>query len=237
MSNKKPDKAFIFAAGLGTRMHPLTKETPKPLIKVAGKALIDYQIEMILNAGIKQIAINSFYLSEQINGHIQKYLQMGIDIKIFNETERLETGGGLINALSFINYEPIFTLNSDVIFIYSKNPILRLLENWKPDNHDALMVVAEKEKTLGFYETGNFDIDKNGLLSKNNDCSYIFTGLEIINTEVLKNYSDKKIFSLSEVFNNLSISNRLSGIIHDNLWLHVGDLKGLDEAENFLKNK
>jgi N-acetyl-alpha-D-muramate 1-phosphate uridylyltransferase len=234
--NKKPNKAFIFAAGLGTRMRPLTDNTPKPLIKVGGKALLDYQIEMVMEAGIKTIIINTFYLPEQVEGHVQKYLEKGVDIKIFRETERLETGGGLLNAMDIINYEPIFTLNSDVIFRYKTNPLKRLLKNWNPEKYDLFMMLSEKDNAVGYYEDGNFNVDEQGFFIMDSQKPYIYTGLQIINCEVLKKYSHKKIFSLSEVFKEASAHKRISGLINDGNWLHVGDLKGLKEAEDFLSD-
>ncbi len=232
--NNKIQKAFIFAAGLGTRMRPLTDSTPKPLIKVCGKALLDYQIDMVIDAGIKEIGINSFYLPEQVEGHVQKYLDAGINIKIFRETERLETGGGLMNAIDFIGYEPIFTLNSDVIFKYSTNPLNRLMKNWDAEKYDLFMLLSEKEKAIGYYEDGNFNIDGQGFLIMDSDKPYIYTGVQIINCEVLKKHSGKKIFSLSEVFKESSAQKRISGLIHEGNWLHVGDMKGLEEAKKFL---
>ncbi len=229
-----PTKAFIFAAGLGTRMRPLTEHKPKPLIEVNGKPMLDYQMEMLISAGIKEIGINCFYLADQIEGHLQKYLQSGVNIKIFLEEERLETGGGLLNAMSFINYEPIITLNADVIFKYEKNPVNRLINNWHPEKYDLLMLLSEKEKAIGYYEDGNFNVDDQGMVIKDNDRPYIYTGLQIINTEVLKKYSHKKIFSLSEVFTDLSQRKRISALIHDNYWLHIGDMKGLEDCEKFL---
>ena len=228
-------KAFIFAAGLGTRMRPLTDSTPKPLIKVAGKTLLDYSIDMVLDAGIKQIAINTFYLPEQVEGHVQKYLERGVDIKIFREEERLETGGGLMNAMSFIDYEPIISLNSDVIFKYKTNPIHRLIKNRNAEKHDLFMLLSSKENAVGYHGEGNFNIDDQGFTIMDNAKPYIYTGLQIINTAVLKKYSGKKIFSLSEVFTECSNNKRIGAIIHDDKWLHVGDMNGLEEAEKLLK--
>ena len=234
MNKSLPQKAFIFAAGLGTRMMPLTENTPKPLIKVCGKALLDYSIDMIIEAGINQIGINTFYLAEQVEGHIQKYLERGIDIKIFRESERLETGGGLMNAMSFIDYQPIITLNSDVIFRYKTNPVKRLLKNWDAEKSDLLMLLSEKERSIGFYDEGNFDLDSSGFVNTNDKKPYIYSGLQIINTDILRKYHNEKIFSLSKIFIEKSAQKRISALIHDDFWLHVGDLNGLSDAEKFL---
>jgi len=228
-------KAFIFAAGLGTRMQPLTNNLPKPLIKVAGKCLLDYQIDLVIDAGIKQIAINCFYKAELIKGHIQKYLEKGIDIKIFEETERLETGGGLMNAKDFINNEIIFTLNSDVILRYKNiNPLKKMAKIFDEKKHDILMLVVDKKNSVGFYDEGSFNLDDNNILNDKNK-HLIFTGIEIINTNILNNYSGKKIFSLSEIFKNKLAEQKIGGVEHDDKWLHVGCLKGLEEAEKFFR--
>lgn len=229
-----PNKAFIFAAGLGTRMRPLTDSKPKPLIKIGDKTLLDYSIDMVIDAGIKDIAINSFYLAEQITGHVQKYLEKGINIEIFQESERLETGGGLVNASSFIDGEAIFTLNSDVIFKYKTNPLTRLVKNWNPEKYDILMLLTDKENAIGYYENGNFNVDGQGFTIIDDKKPYIYTGLQILNSKILKKYSHQKIFSLSQVFTNCSNNKRIGALIHDDKWLHVGDLKGLEEANKFL---
>ncbi len=229
-----PTKAFIFAAGLGTRMRPLTDNTPKPLIKVGDMALLDYSLDMVIAAGVKSIGINTFYLPEQVEGHVQKYLERGVDIKIFRESERLETGGGLMNAMGFIQHEPIFTLNSDVIFKYGKNPLARLAANWNAEKHDLLMLLTSRENAVGYEGNGNFDVDGQGFAIKDGDTPYIYTGLQILNSAVLKEFEDKKIFSLSEVFNLLSERRRISALIHDGKWLHVGDMSGLAAAEKEL---
>ncbi len=136
-----------------------------------------------------------------------------------------------MNAMEWINYEPIFTLNSDVIFKYVANPLLRLAKNWNAEKHDLFMLLSEKEKAVGYEGAGNFNFEGTELIIKENDKPFIYSGLQIINTEVLKKYSGKKIFSLSEVFTELSAKKRIGGLVHDNLWLHVGDLKGLKDAE------
>lgn len=236
MQSVTSKKAFIFAAGLGTRMKPLTDSTPKPLIKVCDKALLDYSIDMVMAAGIKEIGINCFYMPEQIKGHLQQYLQAGVNIKIFDEVERLETGGGLMNAMDWINYEPIFTLNSDVIFKYRTNPLTRLIKNWNAEKHDLFMMLTGKENAVGYYENGNFNIDDQGFAIKDGTTPYIYTGLQILNTEVLKKHAGKKIFSLSEVFTEASAKKRIGALVYEDKWLHVGDLKGLEEAEATLKS-
>lgn len=223
------DSAMIFAAGLGLRMRPLTERTPKPLIKVGNKKLIDYTINMLDEAKIHNKIINSFYLSEQID----EYFKDRKNIIIVNEKNRLETGGGLKNALPLLNSKNIISVNSDVILQYKINPVTQLIKDWNENKFDILMLIVKKENAIGYDGDGDFEIDNNGYLTKPKNKNYVFTGLQIINTSILQNF-EKKVFSLSEVFSKSLNNKRLGGIIHDGNMLHVGDIKGLNMAQRLI---
>lgn len=228
---QKINSAMIFAAGLGTRMRPLTENTPKPLIDFGGKKLIDYTTEMLQEAGIENIAINSFYLSEQIDNYFNK----NDNITISKEAERLETGGGLKNALPMLNSPYVITSNSDIIIKYTENPINKLIERWNPEEFDILMLVINKENIYGYDGDGDFAIDENNKLHKPDRKDYVFTGLQIINTNILSNYN-KKIFSLSEVFNKCLSERKLGAIVHNGEAFHIGDIKALELEKKFTLN-
>lgn len=217
--------AMIFAAGLGLRMRPLTKSTPKPLIGFNGKKLVDHSINMLDEAGIKNKVINCFYLPEQIKSHFNNRN----DIKIIEEKERLETGGGLKNALGLFKEKNVITLNSDVVFKYKNNPVKKLIDNWNEKNHDILMLLTKKENIFGYRGNGDFGMDKNGYINKEKK-DYIYTGLQIINTKIIEDV-EKNIFSLSEIFTKCLSNGRLQGILHEGMIFHIGDIEALKEAE------
>ncbi len=229
-----PTKAMIFAAGLGSRFKPVTDTIPKPLVKVKNKPLIDYNIETILVAGITDITINSFYLAEKLEDYLHKNYKTK-NLNIIRENERLETGGGLLNACSYLGFNPVFTYNSDIIYpeFKQKNPLKLLLKNWDNKKHDALLVLCKKEDFLGYEGTGDYSFNQNGQIEKRENNDFIYTGCQIINTAILQN-TQKKFFSLSEIFNQLLEKNRLGTIIYDEKVLHIGDINGLKIAENLL---
>lgn len=229
-----PTKAMIFAAGLGSRFKPITDTIPKPLVKVKDKPLIDHNIETILASGISDIVVNSFYLADKLEEYLQRnYKTEGL--KIIRESERLETGGGLLNACSYLGFNPVYTYNSDIIFpkFKEKNPLKILAQNWNEKKYDAFLLLCKREDFLGYEGPGDFSFNKNNELEKRENNEFVYTGCQIINTAILQNY-EKKFFSLSEIFNELLEKNRLGGIIYDEKVLHIGDVNGLKIAETLL---
>lgn len=229
------DKAMIFAAGLGSRFKPVTDTIPKPLVKVKNKPLIDHNIETILNAGIKNITVNSFYLAEKLENYLDKYKNSDdINLNILREGERLETGGGLLNACSHLGFNPVITYNSDIIFpdFKQKNPVKSLLNNWDGSSFDILLFLCKREDFLGYEGDGDFSVNSENKLEKRSKNTLVYTGCQIINTAILQNYP-KKIFSLSEIFNLCLEKQRLGFILHENKVLHVGDPEALKIAENY----
>jgi len=226
---------MVFAAGLGLRMRPLTESTPKPLIEVKGKKLIDYSINTLKNGGVEDIHINTYYLPEQLNS----YFEERSEINIIREEERLETGGGLKNAKETYSFKNVITINSDVIIAPNSKVsyVNSLNEEWQKleqNEADILMLVVNKKDIYGYKGDGDFNIDEEGYLTKSQDGnSFVFTGLQAINTEIL-NIIDKKIFSLSEIFTKSLKEKRLKAIICEDKVFHVGDLEGLEVANKLI---
>jgi MurNAc alpha-1-phosphate uridylyltransferase len=233
--------ALVFAAGLGTRMRPLTNDTPKPLVKVAGKALIDWSVEMLVAHGIENIVVNTSYKAEMLVDHItSKY---GSAVKISIEPEPLETGGGVINALPLLGNEPIITLNGDVIFINSSESILAKLEQMWFSNHnlDALLVLHNyTSNSVGYDGKGDFFMDKDGGLSVGQSGEihpYVFAGMQILRPKALEVFHEK-IFSLNKLYKSrISPNNKLTdikGLENTGTWYHIGTIQGLEDATKSL---
>jgi MurNAc alpha-1-phosphate uridylyltransferase len=228
---------MIMAAGLGTRMRPLTETMPKPLVQVVGKPLIDYALDFLSASGISEIVVNSHYFAEILEEHLQSH-HLAKKITISREDEVLETGGGIKKALPILGNSPFFVLNADVICIDGAPPALaHLAQNFDTEKMDAILLLHEVEKAVGYSGKGDFFINDNGTLrrrAENETAPYVFTGIQIIHPRLFVGAPDGK-FSLNELYNR--DLNRIGAIIHAGDWLHVGSPSELAEAENYLSTK
>jgi len=240
--NNMPESAMIFAAGLGMRMRPLTETTPKPMIKVLGKPLIDYKIDKLVEAGVKNLVVNTHHLAEKIQKHLSE--RSDIEIFISHEETRLETGGGVLKALPTLGDKPFLTINSDIIWIDNQEPLLQRIANfWDNEKMDLLLTLHPVKTAIGYHGNGDFNLDDNGNLLRITDSShdYVYSGIMMIDPKILheiKNDIDESFFSLSELFrkyyNSESLSNRIFGIVNEGKWLHIDSVATLKEAEDFL---
>ena len=236
----KLDRAIILAAGLGTRMRPLTNTMPKPLIKVQGKALIDWCLEWLGEAGIHEVVVNSSYLAEQLEAH----LKTKKTVRVSREpSPPLETGGGIAKALPMLGDGPFLAMNSDAIFgrqssvVSREHPISRLCAAWD-DTVDFVMLLVAKENAIGWEGgRGDFVMDEAGRIRRprdGEDAPYIFTGVEIIHPRVFEG-CPQGAFSLSHLWNKhrdgAGWYTRIRAVILQGPWLNVGDLAGLEAAE------
>ncbi len=224
-------ESMIFAAGLGKRMLPVTKNIPKPLIKINNMSILKNNIEKLLECNFNNIVINTFYLPEKIIDEVKEYDEK---VKVIIEKERLETGGGLFNAIkkkSFQEETPLLLLNGDIFWeneIYNSLDEIRKL--WDPKKMDILLCLKKKDDFFGYRGSGNFEI--RGLtkgasqLYKKNDSSFVYTGLQIIKQEVVKS-KNKKIYSLSEQIYKTLGKKKLYGYVDKNPWFHIGTKKDL----------
>ena len=231
--------AIILAAGLGTRMRPLTEQMPKPLIEVAGKALIDWAVDLVDDAGVKFLIVNTSYKAEMVEAHVARRTQP--QVAISREDQPLETGGGIANALDLLGEDPFFSLNSDTICLPGeKNPLQRLLDAWDDSAMDALLLLHPSEKAIGFEGAGDFFLNGGGSVKRRGESDsapYVFTGVQLIHPRLFKDAPTEEnggVFSMNTLYDkDLS---RIHAIVHDGDWLHVGDVRGLAQAEGFLRS-
>jgi MurNAc alpha-1-phosphate uridylyltransferase len=206
-------------------MGDLAKTTPKPLISVAGKPLVDHAIEIAHEAKIENIAINTHYLAEQIQDHF-----LGTGIKVVHEVSTiLETGGGLKNTLSILGTDPVITMNTDAVW-RGNNPINELLSHWKPIEADALLLLCEPSRTHG-HEGGDFTLDDQGTISRGGP--FVYTGLQIIKTDALSQIK-QTAFSISKLWDISVKSGTLKGHVYSGDWCDVGHPEGINIAERIL---
>lgn len=234
---RTPTTAMVLAAGLGLRMRPLTDDRPKPLVKVAGKTLIDWTLDRFASAGVSRAVVNVHYFADMMEAHLAGRREP--HILISNERALLmETGGGLAQARTLLGADPIFCTNTDAILIDGAGlePCARLASAWDPTKMDALLLLAPMEAASGYDGAGDFDIDASGRLSWRtaSSAAYVYTGLQIISPSLL---DDAPIgpFSARLLWDKAAAKGRFRGVIHDGPWMHVGDPAGLAEAERRLK--
>lgn len=230
----QPDTAMIFAAGFGTRMGDLTKTTPKPLVPVLGKAMIDHTLEILTDAGIQSIVVNTHYFADQLETHLQIHPNL---TTIREEPTVLETGGGLKNALPILGNTPVYTLNCDTVW-FGDNPVTTLARHWKPDEMDGLLLLLKRPDALGYKGQGDFLLDKRNKLKrkgKNPSAPYVYSGVQIIKTDYLAEIS-KLNFSVSILWEKMIADERLSGVVYNGSWVDVGHPEGIKIAERKAHN-
>ena len=223
-----PDTVMLFAAGFGTRMGALTAERPKPLVPVAGRALIDHALDLTAAAGISKTVVNLHYRGQMIRDHLA-----GRQILFAEEPEILETGGGLKAALPLLGSDPVLTLNSDAIW-QGPNPIEALLAAWDPTRMDALMMLIPPEQALGYAGQGDFHMAEGGQLTRGPGA--IYGGVQILKTEGLAEI-DQNAFSLNLLWDQMLANGRLFGLTYPGTWCDVGNPEGLKLAEDLIGTK
>lgn len=229
-------RGMVLAAGLGRRLAPLTDTTPKPLVRVAGRHLIDYAFDLLRGAGLQKVVVNCHYLAEQVMSYVAGVDDL--DIAISDERgSLLETGGGVQKALPLLGDQPFAVLNSDVILRREDHGSLKaLIEYWDPDVMDVLLLLQGKDSAVGFDGAGDFYKDAEGRLRRptaGDGAPYIFAGVQIVNPDLFDGIAPGK-FSMNVIFDKAAAHGRLFGLPHDGQWLHVGTEQALAEAEQII---
>lgn len=233
--------AMVLAAGLGTRMRPLTDTLPKPLIPVRGQKLIDWCLDWLEGAGIQHVVVNSSYRAVQLEAHL---LARGGEIRFSREEPSpLETGGGIAKALPMLGDAPFLVMNSDAIFPpIQPHPVTMMAQAWS-DDIDFLMLVVPKERAIGWEGRGDFVVDAQGRVrrpAEGEGAPYVFTGVEIIHPRVFQD-CPAGAFSLSRLWEKSrgadGFYTRIRAVIHPGVWINVGDVAALAAAEQYLVNR
>ena len=227
---------MVLAAGLGKRMRPITTTTPKPLVEVGGRSLIDFCLDRLEEAGIERVVVNVHYLADLVEVHLGK--RSSPNILISDERERLlETGGGLKKALPLLGDEPFLTLNSDSLWIEGPQPNLRrFAEAWDPGRMDILMLLAATATSVGYEGAGDFAMEPDGRLRRRRErevTPFVYAGVSILKPELLADTPDGP-FSANLLYDRAIAAGRLYGLRLDGQWLHVGDPQSLVAAEECL---
>jgi len=231
---KKIETAMIMAAGLGTRMQPLTNDRPKPLVEVAGKPMIDHCLAKLVEAGLSKAVVNVHYLPEMLEEHLSKSTYP-LDIQISDERSQLmETGGGLILALPLIDDDPFYCINSDNLWSDGPDRSLhRLEEYWNDAKMDALLLIVPHASAYNFDGAGDFFCDGDGRVSRRGSADhapYIYTGIQLISKRLLRDAPDGP-FSTNILWSRAIEEGRLFGLVHEGDWFEVGNPQAIEPTE------
>ena len=231
-ANPRPATAMVLAAGLGTRMKPLTDSVPKPLVLLAGQPMIDHVLDRLCNAGITKAVVNVHYLADQIEEHTWSRIRPQVVIS----DERgmlLETGGGVVRALPLLGSEPFLIHNSESVWIENESSNLnRLIDAWDNARMDSLMLLASAKTSLGYDGRGDFFMGDDGRLTRqsgSHHAPFVFAGVSIAHPRLFENAPDGR-FSLNVLWDRAIAARRVYGIKLDGLWMHVGTPEALDDA-------
>ncbi|MFI5011740.1 MAG: nucleotidyltransferase family protein [Hyphomicrobiales bacterium] len=231
----KPSRAMVLAAGLGKRMRPITTTTPKPLIEIGGKPLIDHMLDRLAEAGIGDAVVNVHYLAALVESHIRRRPAKSPRIVISDERARLlETGGGVKKALGQLGDEPFLVVNTDNVWADGPRPNLRrLVEYWDETRMDVLLLLAPTTTSFGYEGAGDFVMDAHGRLRRRRDrevCPFVFAGASVIKPSLFADTPDGA-FSLNLVFDKAAAAGRLFGLRLEGFWMHVGTPGAIAGAE------
>jgi len=225
---------MVLAAGYGTRLKPLTDRTPKPLVPVAGKPMIQYALEKLRAYGIREVVINVSHLKKQLTAWLAK--SKSLTLKISDEPEPLETGGGLKKALPLLGDEPVFVVNSDIIWTDERESALdRLVRHWDDAKMDFLLLVQSKARAVG-HDKGEdqlFIKRENTFEWNERDAPYIIAGIGIFHPRVLRDAPGGK-FSVKILWRQALGQNRLFCLPHQGRWFQTGTLEYIKKAKEYL---
>jgi MurNAc alpha-1-phosphate uridylyltransferase len=225
---------MILAAGLGKRMRPLTATTPKPLIEVNGQALIDHGMDRLAAAGVKTCVVNVHYLADLVEIHVLRRADM--EIIVSDEREQLlDTGGGIMKALPLLGEEPFFQLNSDTCYwIEGVKPNLEhMVDAWDESRMDALLLIAETVKSVGYLGRGDFNLARDGTLTRRPEKAvtpFAYAGAAILHPRLFDGAPEGP-FSMNRLFDKAIENGRLFGVQMEGLWLHIGTPEAIGAAE------
>jgi N-acetyl-alpha-D-muramate 1-phosphate uridylyltransferase len=227
--------AMVMAAGLGTRMRPLTNDRPKPLVILGGKTLIDHSLDKLRDAGVEKLVVNVHYLPDMVEEHLAENAD---DLNIHISDERdllLETGGGLIKALPFLPEDPFYCVNSDNIWTEKggTDSLTKLAQAWDAEKMDALLLLVPSENAHHHRGAGDFFLADDARLERRGEresAPYIYTGIQLISHRLLRDPPEGP-FSTNILWTRAIEEGRLHGLVHDGEWFDIGSPQAITPTE------
>jgi MurNAc alpha-1-phosphate uridylyltransferase len=222
-----PKTAMVLAAGLGTRLRPITDSIPKPLVQLGGRTLLDHAIDRLALIGVERVVVNVHYRAEQIEAALAGRRQPRIELS--REAALLETGGGVARALPLLD-EVFFVVNSDVFWLDGRDHALaRLAASFDPETMDAVLLFHRTAAAIGYEGSGDYFLDPLGTPRRRGErevAPYLFAGVQLLHRRAFDNIAEPR-FSLNQIYDGAQAAGRLRAILHDGEWYHVGTPDGL----------
>jgi MurNAc alpha-1-phosphate uridylyltransferase len=232
-----PTTAMVLAAGLGSRMRPLTDDRPKALVEVAGRPLIDHMLDRLAEAGVTRAVVNVHAFADRLEAHLARRAGAPAIVVSDERGELLETGGGLKKARPLLGEAPVFVANIDSIWIEQGGPALTALAKaWNPATMDVCLMLTRTSAAMGFDGPGDVFKDSHGQLTFRGEAPaapFAYIGVHICKPQIV---DDEPLapFSLARLWRRLAPLGRLHGVVLDGEWMHVGDPAARDAAERRL---
>lgn len=226
-------RAMVLAAGLGQRMRPITDTLPKPLVRIGGKAMLDHMLDRLAEAGVEEAVVNVHHLAGQVEAHLVDRIRPRITISD-ERAQLLETGGGVRKALPLLGVAPFFHVNSDALWRETGRPAMKAMAAaWDAERMDMLLLLADRETSLGFDGPGDFFLGDDDRLSRRGDAAgapHIYAGVAILKPDLFADTPEGP-FSLNLLFDRAIARGRLFGTRLEGRWLHVGTPEAIVPAE------
>jgi MurNAc alpha-1-phosphate uridylyltransferase len=218
---------MVLAAGLGTRLRPITDTVPKPLVEINGRSLIDHALDRLTSAGVEHVVVNVHYKAATIAAHLARRDYPRIELS--RETELLDTGGGVARALPLLG-EAFFVVNGDVFWLDGREATLLCLAGaFDPEAMDAVLLLQRTATAIGYEGSGDYFLDSSGNPRRRREAEaapYLFAGIQLLHRRLFDE-TPCGTFSLVRLFDRAEAAGRLSAIVHDGDWYHVGTPEGL----------
>ncbi len=224
---------MLLAAGLGTRMRPLTDHTAKPLLPLGGRPLLDHALDRLRDSGVETVVVNAHWQADLVAAHLAER-KGGPETILVREPALLETGGSVAAALDLLGPGPFFVVNGDSFWLDGPTPALERLENaWRADEFDAVLLVHRTFQVHAEVGEGDFALDKLGAVRRRHErevVPYVYAGIQIAHAGLF-NGAPSGRFSMNVLWDRAIAAGRLSAVVHDGLWFHLSTPPDLAEAE------
>ena len=228
--------AMILAAGLATRMRPLTERLPKPLLTLGGKTLLDYAIDHLTEVGVQRIVVNAFWHADRLEQHLHGR-QPPPEVQLRREDALLDTGGGVKAALPQLGQNPFYVVNGDAFWLDGPHPVLDRMAHELTDDVDGVLLVQRTFQVHAEVGFGDFAVDPLGILRRpaaQEIVPYIYAGVQLIRPRLLAD-TPSGPFSMNLAWDRAIESGRLRAVVHDGIWFHLSTPADLTEAEEILQ--
>ena len=231
----RPTRAMILAAGHGTRIRPLTETTPKTLLAVTGRTLVDRILDRLTEEGVETAVVNLHHLGEQIETHLRD--RETPQVLYSREDSLLDTGGGVVQALPMLGEDPFYVVLGDSLWLNGPTSALaRMCAQWDGAAMDGMLLLHSTACAFGYDGSGDFIVETDGRIARRPEkfvTPYAFAGVQILHPRLFAD-APREPFSMNRIWDQAIEADRLYGVVHDGEWFHVGTVEGLAEAETFL---